>query len=243
MDQEHEQAVVKPGYWAVIPAAVRYDPDLSCGAKLLYAEISSLTDQTGYCWATNAYFQALYTVTERTVIRWLKDLEDRGYILTENRQGGKARRRIYVGISPGSELGEPTLTKMSAYPDKNVSVTLTKMSERTIKENKKENNTPKSPQGGEGGIWDPEAFERFWKLYPKKKDKAKAIREWNKLKADRKLMRVMSAALRAQMASEEWQRDNGRAIPYPCRWLSHRRWEDELEAAAAPEREEAEVWI
>ena len=39
----------------------------------------------------------------------------------------------------------------------------------------------------------------------------------------------MSAALRVQMASEEWQRDNGRAIPYLCRWLSHRRWEDEQE--------------
>ena len=77
------------------------------------------------------------------------------------------------------------------------------------------------------------------------KDKVKAIREWNKLKADRKLMKKMSAALKTQIASEEWQRDNGRAIPYPCRWLSHRRWEDQIDAAAdVRTREEAlPEWI
>ena len=88
-------------------------------------------------------------------------------------------------------------------------------------------------------------FSGVWKLYPKHKDKAKALKEWNRLKADRKLMREMSAALRAQIASEEWQRDNGRAIPYPCRWLSHRRWEDELTERApvpAPTAEEL-PWI
>ena len=124
------------------------------------------------------------------------------------------------------------------------------------KENNKLNNPPKAPQGGAGKneknrlapgeIWDREAFEAFWALYPKKRDKAKAITEWNRLKADRKLMRQMSAALKMQMASEEWQRDNGRAIPYPCRWLSHRRWEDELSVTSGPpaaSREEGPEWI
>lgn len=86
-------------------------------------------------------------------------------------------------------------------------------------------------------------FARFWAMYPKKKDKVKAIREWNRLKADRKLMREMSAALGRQIASEEWQRDEGRAIPYPCRWLSHRRWEDEVQTPPAAPREEAVEWL
>ena len=38
----------KPGYWAVLPACVRYDTDLPPNAKLLYAEISSLCDARGY---------------------------------------------------------------------------------------------------------------------------------------------------------------------------------------------------
>ena len=80
-------------------------------------------------------------------------------------------------------------------------------------------------------------------LQPKKKDKVKAIKEWNKLKADRKLMREMSAALGRQIASEEWQRDDGRAIPYPCRWLSHRRWEDEVQTPATLPQKEAVEWL
>ena len=100
-------------------------------------------------------------------------------------------------------------------------------------------------KGAEGDIWDPEAFERFWQIYPKKKDKKSCIKEWNKLRADRNLMRIMAAALRRQMVSEEWLRDNGRAVPYPCRWISHRRWEDDPDVAlpsAAP-AEEAIVWL
>ena len=240
----------KPGYWAVIPAGVRYDPELTPSAKLLYAEISSLTDRGGYCFASNAYFERLYDLSERTIIRLLRILESRGYIRTEANTGGKAMRKIYAGINPALGAAADPLTKMSVPPDKNVSAPLTKMSVPTI--NKKINNksisSPQSPPGGGEGseIWDPEAFARFWRLYPKKKDKKAAIQEWNKLRADRNLMRIMAAALRRQMASEEWLRDKGRAVPYPCRWLSHHRWEDEpdVDLPTTQQQKEAEdVWL
>ena len=62
----------KPSYWAVLPAAVRYDPTITAGARLLYAEISSLTDGRGFCWASNAYFERLYDLSERTIIRLIR---------------------------------------------------------------------------------------------------------------------------------------------------------------------------
>lgn len=229
---------MKPGYWAVIPAAVRYDGKLAAGAKLLYAEISSLTDARGYCFASNAYFQNLYGISEPTVQRYLRALKARGFITIADGDGGPGRRKIFAGINP-----------LADNPVKNDGVTPSKMTPdpvkndtRIRKETAGENDPPKAPQGA---AWAPDMFERFWKIYPKKKDKAKAIREWNRLKADRKLMGVMSAALKAQMASEEWQRDNGRAVPYPCRWLSHRRWEDEIETTAMPAAETREElpWI
>lgn len=240
---EHDQS--KPSYWAVLPAAVRYDPQLPASAKLLYAEISSLTDQKGYCYASNAYFIRLFELSERTIIRLLRALAAAGYVTIEDDQGGRTVRKIFAGVNPAA-----------VYPDKNVTPTPTKMSPpgdknvtHTRKENKKEDQPPKAPQGAAGEtrtteIWDPPAFERFWALYPKKRDKIKAIREWNRLKADRKLMAKMSAALKTQIASEEWQRDKGQAIPYPGRWLSHRRWEDVLTVdAPAAISEEAVEWI
>lgn len=235
----------KPGYWAVIPAEVRYDPELPLQARLLYAEISALTDLNGYCFASNAYLMNLYQITERTLQRNLKALEKRGYIRIEDGDGGRGRRKIFAGINPLTANPDKN-DGVPNNPDKNVGVTPTKMT-GSIDNNIIYQDPPKAPQGaGEVKIHDPEAFERFWNAYPKKKDKQKAIREWNKLKADRKLMREMSAALGRQKASEEWQRDNGRAIPYPCRWLSHRRWEDDLTVGLPPTqpREEARPeWI
>lgn len=227
----------KPGFWAVLPAAVRYDMKLPPMARLLYAEISALTDRHGYCFATNEYFQKLYQITDRTLQAHLRALKAGGYIRIVNGDGGHGRRRIYAGINPLAENPEENFG-VPANPEENFGVTPKKSS--GVLEQEEITTPPKAPKGG---VWDPEAFERFWRLYPKKRDKAKAIREWNRLKADRKLMGVMSAALRTQMASEEWQRDNGRAIPYPCRWLSHRRWEDELSIDTLPQKEAEDVWL
>lgn len=97
-------------------------------------------------------------------------------------------------------------------------------------------NPPISPQGGASAPdkpkrvrsvpkHEPEMFARLWKKYPRGEDKASAIREWDRLKPDRELMMTMSAALERDMNSDEWRRGIG--IPYLCRWLSRRRWEDE----------------
>lgn len=70
-------------YYAIIPADVRYDNELPANAKLLYGEITALTNEKGYCWAGNRYFADLYNVTTVTVSRWIKMLCDKGY-LTSN---------------------------------------------------------------------------------------------------------------------------------------------------------------
>ena len=39
----------KPSYYAVIPAEVRYDNELSADEKLMYGELTCLTSAYGYC--------------------------------------------------------------------------------------------------------------------------------------------------------------------------------------------------
>lgn len=67
-------------YYAIIPANVRYDDELSANAKLLYGEITCLCNRDGYCWATNGYFAKLYNVSKVTVSRWITQLKEKGYI-------------------------------------------------------------------------------------------------------------------------------------------------------------------
>ena len=73
----------KPNYFAIVPANVRYDIDLNANAKLLYGEISALSNKYGFCLATNEYFSELYNVSQRTITDWFKKLEDKGYITTQ----------------------------------------------------------------------------------------------------------------------------------------------------------------
>ena len=70
----------EPGYYAIIPANVRYDSKLPANAKLLYGEITALCNKEGYCWATNDYFAELYCTTEKTISRWIKCLKEKGLI-------------------------------------------------------------------------------------------------------------------------------------------------------------------
>ena len=70
----------QPNYYAVIPAPVRYSEELSANEKLMYGEISALTNKEGYCWATNEYFAELYQVDDRTIRRWLGNLEQAKFI-------------------------------------------------------------------------------------------------------------------------------------------------------------------
>ena len=71
---------LQANYYAIIPAVVRYDPELSPNAKLLYGEITALANARGYCWANNKYFEELYSVSDRTIRNLLKQLSDKKYI-------------------------------------------------------------------------------------------------------------------------------------------------------------------
>ena len=235
----------RPAYWAVIPASVRYDQDLPPNAKLLYGEVTALSDKRGYCYAQNGYFSELFSLSERSVTRLFAVLVERGYlrvdVIRDESTQEVLERRIYPiydhGISeppPDIFVGTPPDNFDGTPPDKNVG----------------ENNTsieyipPIVPQGGQPKkkrnpksvpTWKPERFEAFWAYYPRHEDRVSAVREWDRLKPEDGLIDTIARALKRQVQNKDW------AVPYACRYLRNQRWLDELpkDGKAAPARPQA----
>lgn len=248
----------KPAYWAVLPAAIRYDPEIPASAKLLYAEISALTDQRGYCWASNAYFEGLYGLSERTIVRLIRALEKAGYIRILEAGGGATRRKIAAGINPlanpstADAVPLPLGKGVSAEtPDKNVSTPRQKCQgggDKNVRENnreiKKENDPPKAPQGAGADYvpkkspdWKPERWEKFWAFYPLHKSKQAAIKAWDRLKPSDELLAVIGHALVRQIAEKQAECKRNR-VPFEWKihastYLNGARWTDEDDTSSA----------
>ena len=74
----------------------------------------------------------------------------------------------------------------------------------------------------------PTGFENFWKEYPRKVAKTKAVEAFNKINPSEELVAKMIDAVTVQRKSAEWRKDGGQFIPHPSTWLNQRRWEDEI---------------
>lgn len=95
---------IQKAYFAIIPANVRYDSDLTPNAKLLYGEITALCNEKGYCWATNAYFSELYGVSKVSIGKWISQLVEKQYLYSEivYKEGTKEILGRYLTISNAS---------------------------------------------------------------------------------------------------------------------------------------------
>ena len=121
-----------PNYYAIIPADVRYDERLKANEKLMYGEITCLSNKLGYCFSSNNYFSELYNVTPQAISGWIKNLERCGYITCEYLHNGTEikERRIRMTNSRNDEKGNSTKF------EKGINETL-----KGYKQNFKDNNT------------------------------------------------------------------------------------------------------
>ena len=214
------------------------DRRLSLRAVGLMSKMLSLPDDWDY---TVTGLAAICKEGREAVRKVLQELEEAGYLeRDQSREGGRFSGYDYNlyeqprGRIPASagETPLPGFLGNGEPPSPRIPVPGFPVPENppqsSTKESSTKNNPPKAPQGGrrvkQCTEWEPEMFERFWNSYPRHEDKAGARREWDRLKPDRELMQAMSAVLKRAKSSDEWRRGIG--IPYACRWLSHRRWED-----------------
>ena len=260
----------KPGFWAVLPAAVRYDEQIAPNAKLLYAEISSLTDAEGYCDAEDEYFTRVFGFSARSVSRLLGALDAAGYIRIEKQRGehnAVTARRIFAGLNPlqGADPVLPKLAKQCESGCENAEAVLPKLSGSSAKIvqthiiKKPDIYTPhKPPKGGASAKrelkkapeWKPERFARLRAYYPKgyAKDLQREIRAWDKLRLSDQEIDDMAKGLQRMKTDPEWVRGIG--IPHLSTFLNGQRWRDadsygeagvSIPDTAAP-REELPLW-
>lgn len=134
----------KPSYYAIIPASVRYDKDITPNAKLLYGEITALCNKEGYCWSRNEYFSNLYGVSKTSISKWIASLIKKGYLKSTviYKEGTKEidKRCLIIVKDPIEEKLNTPLTKVKDPIEEKLNTSLTKVND-PIEEKLKDNTT------------------------------------------------------------------------------------------------------
>ena len=211
-----------PTYYAIIPANVRYDNELSDREKLLYGEITALCNKTGECWASNEYFSKLYNITTRSIRTSISNLVKKGYLERKvfYKKGSKEieKRVLTLGKNSSLPLGKILPNPQEKFfPDNNININNTSINNICTK-----NDIGTSFEHLE------ERFEEFWKLYPRKISKAKAkLRFQSALK--KTSSDVILQGVKNYLKEIEIKKTDEQYIAHPATWLNQERWNDEYQ--------------
>jgi len=140
----------KPSFYAILPAYVRYEKRLKPAERLLFAEISALTNKLGYCTASNGYFAELYETKKETVSRWISHLSELGFVKLEMVYEGKQikGRKIWIDEKVMTPIDEKVMTpideKVMTPIDEKVKGNNTRLNNTRL------NNTPLPPNDENG---------------------------------------------------------------------------------------------
>lgn len=109
-----------PNYYAIIPANIRYNKELSFLEKFLYCEFTALSNVDGYCFAKNKYFADLYDKDEKTISRAISHLEELGYINIEYEKVGTRINKRKISILVAKTMGDKIINGTETTGDKNI---------------------------------------------------------------------------------------------------------------------------
>ena len=178
----------RESYYVNIPAFILDDTDLSDSEKVLYGRIDGLSNNKDkpYCFASNSYLAEKSGKTERTIIRYINNLVDKGYIHREliiNNDGKVEERKLWTMDKYLLEK-ERVVTPATGGTDKNDTThhdkNVTTPHDRNVTYNNKDINTKDTNTKDyilSNKNFD-EEFEQIWELYPNKKGKARAKKSY-----------------------------------------------------------------
>ena len=206
----------KPNYYAIIPAEVRYDPNLKDKAKLLYGEITALCSKDGCCYASNKYFAELYGVSTTTISLLIKNLVDKGYIKSEiiYKDGTKEILKRYLRIVKEGYLRNLKEGIKEKLKDNNTSINNTSI-----------NNKRKYIK---------ESFEELWKLYPNKKGKNDAYKKYEKAINEGVSEETIREGIEKYIQYIEIEHIKPQYIKHGSTWFNQKCWEDDYTITRKP---------
>lgn len=243
MEQEKDKTL---GGYTLIPDSISSIPatELSMIEKVLLCKVISLSKGRP-CEMSNAAFASCFGISTRQVTEHIKALKAKTWI---DVTGPRTKRYIkptekalYLWKKPSIEENLYRRNQLEKKPSRTIEGSLSNYRGFLLPKNieniesidisanqdlRKCAPFQKRKAEREGQAAKGELFSKFWKAYPKKRDKAKAQRAFLKIKNIEKVFPVMMQALEKQKASADWQKDGGQFIPYPTTWLNGKRWED-----------------
>lgn len=172
----------KPNYYAIIPGDVRYDTELKDKAKLLYGEITALSNKEGCCYASNSYFAELYGVSITTISLLIKNLIEKGYLESEitYKEGSKEIDKRYLKIIKGGYLKNLKGGYLRKVKDNNTSINNTSMNKEIYKERFKKPTLEEVKEyclGRKNNI-DPKRFIDFYEANNWTDSKGNKVKSW-----------------------------------------------------------------
>ncbi|XOJ10537.1 helix-turn-helix domain-containing protein [Corynebacterium striatum] len=222
--------------FTLIPNDIFRDPDISPRAVKVYGFLRSHT--SGFRINVRGIATQM-GMGKNSVNAAIQELENAGYIAREWKQEGNLRTGIeylvFDSRCPHSRDTENRVYRESGLPE-----TGTHKEDQFLKEDQsfKEDQSLASARSSET----PEAFDEWWKHYPKKVGKGQARKAF-KAALKKTTLEELSEATKRFSEHHRAAGTEKRFIPNPATWLNGERWGDELVESRAEQSDRLRQWM
>lgn len=239
---------LKPNDFVTITSQFLLISDLSLEQQALLSKIASMQGDK-WVLASNAYFAAVLHVTPRTIQRWIRSLEKKGYLLVRysKKRDGQDERKLFVNLSmitgtrsdPNTPEGDDNMSpphdRMSPPACHDVtpprqavthSIEIEKDSLEESLSSTAGDTHPKTSRNAFDQV-DDLFHNSFWTVYPRKEKKARALEVWRQINPGPQQAVYMIRCLE-YLIRTLWKNRDKDKIPLPTSWLNDKGWEDEI---------------
>ena len=216
----------------------------------MYALLCNYASDNDRCWPSQAKLAARLSCSVSSVKKYLAELVGIKLVHVRREQ---YRSSVYYMLEPAalksvSQEAKPACRQPdSACPEPKAGYINTLNKQREIQNPPlppvrsalpEVTASPRPAVLGGGGV-SVSDFEKAWELYPKKEAKGFAHSAWLRLQREGLLPPLprIESTIRHFMATDSWQREQGRFVPQMSNWLKGQRWLDDDVMAAANEAE------